>query len=616
MIISYLARLVLILPEISSEDANRLKMIADKHIEMTGNKDIDLNYFGNKNNDFNSLAMTNLPDKSFTNYGIHHTNKYEMKFKNINNQKNIQISKNPPWTQVVESNSIQEKINDLNENIIKSKFSDPCIPMNETLRKDLIKKLFDESYDKNTLPSTNSTPVIVELTVQSITEISEFSSSFSGDIWFSQIWKDIRLEYGSNNYCLTNLSLSAHNLQHLWTPNVCFINTKRVEIHASPSQNVLLLLFPNGTLWLNYRVSLTGVCRIDLKYFPFDFQECSLIFESYSYNTAEVRIVWREWDPVTIPDPNAKKLPDFELVSFNHKKDTLVYTAGLWDQLEVIFVFKRLYGYYVLQAYLPTYLSVFISWIAFWIDTKALPARITLGVSSLMALTFQFGNIMKNLPRVSYVKALDIWMFGCVGFIFLSLVELAVVGFADKLEAKKRRTRKARQMLLTRSDSEQQWLARFNNHPIHVNLPSSHNITLQSPCMNTNDIYSGSSPSDDYFQENNNYQNQSAGESPNITLRSNNFPQRNTTHITSDCRENINKSPCCTQNCAWDVLTRSSKNGSQKKQHITVVQKKTRKISGEQIDAISAKLFPLLFTAFNIFYWFYYIGMSTGVTHM
>jgi hypothetical protein len=39
----------------------------------------------------------------------------------------------------------------------------------------------------------------------------------------------------------------------------------------------------------------------------------------------------------------------------------------------------RQFEFYLIQTYLPTILIVILSWMSFWIDMEAVPARITLG---------------------------------------------------------------------------------------------------------------------------------------------------------------------------------------------------------------------------------------------
>lgn len=89
--------------------------------------------------------------------------------------------------------------------------------------------------------------------------------------------------------------------------------------------------------------------------------------------------------------------------------------------------------------YFPTILSIGMSWISFWLDHKCLPARITLGVSALMSLSLQYGSIVKSLPRTSYVMSIDIWIFVACVFIGATLVELAIVGYLDRLDRRRRR---------------------------------------------------------------------------------------------------------------------------------------------------------------------------------
>ncbi|CAD5225337.1 unnamed protein product [Bursaphelenchus okinawaensis] len=290
-----------------------------------------------------------------------------------------------------------------------------------------------QRYDRNLVPKISGVDVDVELLIQKVTEINEITSSSKMDILFSQIWHDPGLSFENQEgaQCVANLSLSHRMVESIWLPNVCLVNSKGAGVHSSPTPNIFLAILPNGTIWMNYRIVVESPCTFEFTTFPMDQVECTTVFESYSFNVGKVRLFWkRQGIPVEIiGDIN---LPDFMMTHFVHEKATFHYPAGVWDQLSIKIFFRRSFGFYILQIYMPTYCMVFISFISFWLDRRSLPARVTLGVSSLMALTLQYSNIARSLPKVSYVKAVDVFSFGCLAFIFLTVVELAVVGSLEK----------------------------------------------------------------------------------------------------------------------------------------------------------------------------------------
>lgn len=46
-----------------------------------------------------------------------------------------------------------------------------------------------------------------------------------------------------------NLSFDWAVMQNIWTPNTCFINSKKAQLHSSPFTNVFLMVFPNGEFY-------------------------------------------------------------------------------------------------------------------------------------------------------------------------------------------------------------------------------------------------------------------------------------------------------------------------------------------------------------------------------
>ncbi|CAG9533201.1 unnamed protein product [Cercopithifilaria johnstoni] len=288
-----------------------------------------------------------------------------------------------------------------------------------------------QKYKACKTPSEEGVAVWIEIWVQEVNSVNEITSDFDMDIYVTELWVDKALRYDDMNPCKYNLSVSNEILDQIWKPNTVFINSKSASIHKSPFTNLFLMIYPNGTVWANYRVQVKGPCEMDFTSFPMDEQKCLLTFESFSYNNQEVDMRWINTKEPLILLKDEIILPDFVLSSYNTSMELVTYPAGIWNELTMTFTFTRRYGWYIFQAYVPTYLTIFISWISFCLSIKMIPARTMLGVNSLLALTFHFGNIMRNLPRVSYVKAFDVWMLSCLSFVFCSLLELAIISLVS-----------------------------------------------------------------------------------------------------------------------------------------------------------------------------------------
>ncbi|CAJ0601914.1 unnamed protein product [Cylicocyclus nassatus] len=257
------------------------------------------------------------------------------------------------------------------------------------------------------------------------------TNDFEMEMYINELWTDPKLKFDHLNACKANLSLDHASLVRVWTPNSCFSNSKIAEIHDSPFSNVFLTLFENGTVWVNYRLRVKGPCYMNLLDFPMDTQSCRLVYMSFSYNNDEVRMRWNtRREPVFLLMP--VHIADYTLKDIRPEAIRRHYPAGEWDELMVTFVFERRYMWYFLQAYLPTYFTIFVSWIAFSLGPQAITPRTMIGVNALLSMIFHFGSVMRNLPRVSYVKAIDVWMLSSVTFVFLSLIELAIVGLKER----------------------------------------------------------------------------------------------------------------------------------------------------------------------------------------
>uniref|UniRef100_A0A8C6NI01 Glycine receptor, alpha 3 n=1 Tax=Nothobranchius furzeri TaxID=105023 RepID=A0A8C6NI01_NOTFU len=298
---------------------------------------------------------------------------------------------------------------------------------------DFLDKLMGRTsgYDARIRPNFKGPPVNVScnIFINSFGSIAETTMDYRVNIFLRQQWNDPRLAYAE--YPDDSLDLDPSMLDSIWKPDLFFANEKGAHFHEVTTDNKLLRIFKNGNVLYSIRLTLTLSCPMDLKNFPMDVQTCIMQLESFGYTMNDLIFEWQENGPVQVAE--GLTLPQFILKDESDLRYcTKHYNTGKFTCIEVRFHLERQMGYYLIQMYIPSLLIVILSWVSFWINMDAAPARVALGITTVLTMTTQSSGSRTSLPKVSYVKAIDIWMAVCLLFVFSALLEYAAVNFVSR----------------------------------------------------------------------------------------------------------------------------------------------------------------------------------------
>ncbi|XP_039622452.1 gamma-aminobutyric acid receptor subunit beta-4 isoform X2 [Polypterus senegalus] len=446
----------------------------------------------------------------------------------------------------------------------------------------VVKKTVDnllKGYDIRLRPDFGGPPVTVGMSINiaSIDAISEVNMDYTITMYFQQSWRDKRLAYTALSL---NLTLDNRVADQLWLPDTYFLNDKKSFLHGVTVKNRMIRLHPDGTVLYGLRITTTAACMMDLRRYPLDQQNCTLEIESYGYTTDDIVFFWQGGDNA-VTGVDKLELPQFSIVELRLVSREVAFATGSYPRLSLSFRIKRNIGYFILQTYMPSILITILSWVSFWINYDASAARVALGVTTVLTMTTINTHLRETLPKIPYVKAIDVYLMGCFVFVFLALLEYAFVNyvfFGRGPQQQKKVNEK-----LSKANNER---PRYEEKRLREQVDPYGNILLTTLEMN-NEVM----PSEVASSVSDSRNSVMSFDSSGVQFRKQMASRDGFGHATLDRTAARSRANC--------RLRRRSSKLKLKIPNLTDV---------SIIDKWSRIIFPITFGFFNLIYWLYYVN--------
>ncbi|XP_034948066.1 glutamate-gated chloride channel isoform X11 [Chelonus insularis] len=316
-------------------------------------------------------------------------------------------------------------------------------------------------YDKRLLPPVQGTLTVnVSVLLLSLASPDESSLKYEVEFLLQQQWYDPRLRYSNRSrYEFLN---AIHHHNDIWLPDTYFIMHGDFKDPLIPV-HFALRIYRNGTVNYLMRRHLILSCQGRLNIFPFDDPQCSFAIESISYEQTAITYVWKNDEATLRKSPSLTTLNAYlirnqtitcpikaswraagqpfiddedEYDEFGDSRCSLCQRRfeeqGNYSCLKVDLIFTRDRAFYFTTVFIPGIILVTSSFITFWLEWNAVPARVMIGVTTMLNFFTTSNGFRSTLPVVSNLTAMNVWDGVCMCFIYASLLEFVCVNYVGR----------------------------------------------------------------------------------------------------------------------------------------------------------------------------------------
>ncbi|XP_028830994.1 neuronal acetylcholine receptor subunit beta-2 isoform X1 [Denticeps clupeoides] len=252
-----------------------------------------------------------------------------------------------------------------------------------------------ERYNKLIRPAVNKSQQVtigIKVSLAQLISVNEREQIMTTNVWLTQEWNDYRLMWNPDEYDgIKKLRIPSHLI---WLPDIVLYNNADGVYEVSFYCNAVVAN-TGDIFWLPPAI-YKSACAIEVKDFPFDQQNCTLKFRSWTYDHTELDLVLTsdfasrddytpsgEWDIVSLPGRK------------NEDPNDITYLDVTYD-----FVIKRKPLFYTINLIIPCVLITSLAILVFYLPSDC-GEKMTLCISVLLALTVFLLLISKIVPPTS-----------------------------------------------------------------------------------------------------------------------------------------------------------------------------------------------------------------------